>query len=208
VSELPGTDDEQTTTTGDDAEHGTAVEPGDGAHAAKHEEAHAAAQPDAATGAEVTDLPAGDATAGDGSAPDSEVAAAYATFVPVEVVSLVYDLPAPSPVIHLREDDPPFRGIDFPIGLPEAQSIALALEGERAPRPSSHDLLAAALVAAGCDLVAVRLTGVRGGTIHAELDLSGPRGREVLDCRPTDGIAVALRMPVPAPILADVTLLA
>ena len=34
-----------------------------------------------------------------------------------------------------------------------------------------------------------------------------PSGREQLDCRPSDGIILALRMPVPAPILVDVRLL-
>jgi len=34
-----------------------------------------------------------------------------------------------------------------------------------------------------------------------------PGGREVLDCRPSDGIVLALRMPVPAPILVDERLL-
>jgi bifunctional DNase/RNase len=144
---------------------------------------------------------------GSGDAENEEAGPSHPTFVPVTVASLVFDLPSPSPMLHLREEDLPLRGIVFPIGLPEAQSIALALEGERAPRPSSHDLLASVLVAAGCDVVAVRLTGVRGGTIVAELDVAGPRGREVLDCRPSDGIAVALRMAVPAPILADESLL-
>jgi bifunctional DNase/RNase len=138
---------------------------------------------------------------------DGDAATPYPTFVPVTVASLVFDLPSPSPMLHLREEELPLRGIVFPIGLPEAQSIALAIEGEHAPRPSAHDLLAAVLVAAGCDVVAVRLTGARGGTIFAELDVAGPRGREVLDCRPSDGIAVALRMAVPAPILVDESLL-
>jgi bifunctional DNase/RNase len=53
----------------------------------------------------------------------------------------------------------------------------------------------------------VRLTGARDGAIHAELDLMGPRGHEVLDCRPSDGIALAVRQSPAAPLLCDVTLL-
>ena len=158
-----------------------------------------------ATGADPVEHP--DAAATTGPAPDEPAATTYATFVPVEVVSVAFELTDASPTIHLREDEAPFRGIDFPIGLPEAQSIARALEGEPAPRPSTHDLLATVLAAAGCDLVAVRITGVREGTIVAELDLMGPRGREVVDCRPTDGIALALRVPARAPILSDAALL-
>lgn len=129
------------------------------------------------------------------------------TFVVVEVVNVTFDLPSPNPVIHLLEQEAPFRGLDFPIGLPEAQSIALALEHEHAPRPTTHDVMVSVMAVAGCEVVAVRLTGERSGTILAELDLMGPKGHEVLDCRPSDGIAVALRLPVPAPILCEAGLL-
>jgi hypothetical protein len=128
-------------------------------------------------------------------------------FSVMQVVNVVFSLPSPSPVVHLRESEPPFRGIDFPIGLPEAQSIALALDEEKGARPSTHELLSAVLVATGADVLAVRFTGEREGTIIAELDLMTPNGEQILDCRPTDGIAVALRQAVPAPILCAQTLL-
>jgi uncharacterized protein len=143
-----------------------------------------------------------DATAAIGEGPQ-----AVATFVVTEVVNVSFELPSPHPVVHLLEQESPFRGFDFPIGLPEAQSIAYALEHEQPPQPTTHDLLVAVLAAARCEVVAVRLTGERGGTVLGELDLMGPRGHEVLDCRPSDGIAVALRLPVPAPILCESTLL-
>jgi bifunctional DNase/RNase len=141
----------------------------------------------------------GGATSGGGEA--------RASFVVVEVVSVSFDLPSPSPIVHLLEEAAPYRSMYFPIGLPEAQSIALALASEQAPRPTTHDLLVSVLAAAGCEVVAVRITGERGGTLLAELDLMGPRGHEVVDCRPTDGIAIALRLPVPAPILCEADLL-
>lgn len=144
----------------------------------------------------------------DGAAPGEEPTAPPApTFVVVEISSVSFSLPSPNPVIYLREQEPPYRGIEFPIGLVEAQSIALALEKETAPRPIAHELLAAVLVASGTDVIAVRVTGARDGTLLAELDLMTPRGREVLDCRPTDGIAVAIRQSVPAPILVEASLL-
>jgi hypothetical protein len=49
--------------------------------------------------------------------------------------------------------------------------------------------------------------GREEGTLLAELDLMAPGGRERVDCRPSDGIVLALRMPVPAPILVDERLL-
>jgi uncharacterized protein len=128
---------------------------------------------------------------------------AYAVFRVVEVSSVAYVLPSPHPVVHLREVDAPYRGIEFPLGLAEAQSIAMAIDQIEAPRPSPHDLLTSVLVATGTDVVAVRIVAARGGTLHAELDLMTPRGHEVVDCRPSDGIAVALRQTVPAPILCE-----
>jgi len=57
------------------------------------------------------------------------------------------------------------------------------------------------------DVIAVRLVGREEGTLLAELDVMTPGGRERVDCRPSDGIVLALRMPVPAPILVDERLL-
>jgi bifunctional DNase/RNase len=132
---------------------------------------------------------------------------AVPVFKLMDIVNVVFSLPSPSPVVHLRESDAPFRGLGFPIGLPEAQSIALALDREKAVRPSTHELLSAVIVATGSDVAAVRFTGERDGTIIAELDLMTPNGHQVIDCRPTDGIAIALRQAVPVPILCDETLL-
>jgi uncharacterized protein len=125
----------------------------------------------------------------------------------VEVASVVFHLPSANPVLHLRELELPYRSIHFPIGLPEAQAIALALEHERSARPTTAELLSSVVSATGSDVVAVRLTGTKGGTMLAELDLMTPRGHEVLDCRPTDGIALALRQRVPAPILCESSML-
>ena len=57
------------------------------------------------------------------------------------------------------------------------------------------------------DVIAVRLVAREEGNLLAELDLMLPAGREQIDCRPSDGIVLALRMPVPAPILVDERLL-
>jgi bifunctional DNase/RNase len=140
-------------------------------------------------------------------ADDAVAAEPLGTFVVLEVVNVAFELPSPNPMLHLLERDSPFRGLDFPIGLPEAQSIAYALEREQAPRPTTHDLAISLLAVAGCEVVAVRLIGEKGGTILAELDLMAPSGHEVLDCRPSDGIAIALRLAVPAPILCEASLL-
>jgi bifunctional DNase/RNase len=128
-------------------------------------------------------------------------------FCVVQVSSVAFPMPSPSPTINLRELDEPYRGMEFPIGLAEAQSIAMALDAISPPRPGPHDLLGSVLAASGTDVVAVRITAAHAGTLLAEMDLMTPRGRVVLDCRPTDGIAVALRQVPVAPILVEDSLL-
>jgi bifunctional DNase/RNase len=125
----------------------------------------------------------------------------------MDVMDVHHDLPATYPVISLQEVEPPLRHLTFPVGLPEATSLAYALRRIDTPRPLTHALLVDVLARFHVDVVAVRLVGRTGGTYLAELDLIGAKGREVVSCRPTDGLAVALRMPVPAPILCDERLL-
>jgi uncharacterized protein len=71
----------------------------------------------------------------------------------------------------------------------------------------THELFAQVLQQARIDVIAVRLVGREEGNLLAELDLMTPGGRERVDCRPSDGIVLALRMPVPAPVLVDERLL-
>jgi bifunctional DNase/RNase len=126
-----------------------------------------------------------------------------ARFIVVDVLSVVVELPSQYPVVTLQENESPYRQLSLPIGLPEGVAMAHAFRGVPTTRPLTHELFAAALQRLRVDVVAVRLVGRTRGTYLGELDLMGQQGREVLACRPTDGIILALRMPVQAPILVD-----
>ncbi len=123
----------------------------------------------------------------------------------VEEVSL--DLPSQYPAVTLVESEPPGRMLVFPVGLPEGTAMAQALRRMEGRRPMTHELFVQVLQRARIDVIAVRLVGRQEGNLLADLDLMTPGGREVLDCRPSDGIVLALRMAVPAPILVDERLL-
>jgi uncharacterized protein len=123
----------------------------------------------------------------------------------VEEVSL--DLPSQFPAVTLVESEPPGRVLVFPVGLPEGTALAQALRRMEGRRPMTHELFAQVLQRARIDVIAVRLVGRQDGNLVADLDLMTPGGREVVDCRPSDGIVLALRMAVPAPILVDERLL-
>ena len=123
----------------------------------------------------------------------------------VEDVSL--DLPSPYPAVTLVESEPPMRALVFPVGLPEGTALAQALRRMNSRRPMTHELFMQVLQQARIDVIALRLVGRDEGNLLAELDLMTPEGRVRIDCRPSDGIVLALRMPVPAPILVDERLL-
>jgi uncharacterized protein len=123
------------------------------------------------------------------------------------VVDLTVDLPDPFAVVHLIEDEPPARRLDIPIALADATSLAYALGRGGTPKPLTHELFTDVLRRFSIEVVAVRLTGRSVGTYTAEIDLMGGTGHEVVPCRLSDGIALALRQPVAAPLLADERLL-
>ena len=125
------------------------------------------------------------------------------TFRIVTVSSVRVALPDQHPVVSLEDTEVQGRTLSFRIGMAEGAALAHVLDGTVSPRPSTHDLFAAALQRYAVDVLAVRLTGRVGSTYLAELDLLGGHGREVLTCRPSDGICLALRQRVPAPVLAD-----
>ena len=115
--------------------------------------------------------------------------------------SVTFDLPETFPTVNLTEEDEPWRPLTIPVALPEAISIAQAFGDQYAPRPNSHDLFAACLREMKADVIATRILRYENGVYFAEIDIMTPKGRIQLPCRPSDGIAMALRQAVPAPIL-------
>ena len=131
-----------------------------------------------------------------------------ATFRVMDVEDVLLDLPSQYPAVTLVESEPPMRSLVFPVGLPEGTAIAQALRRMEGRRPMTHELFMQVLQRAAHRRDRACGSWVASeGTLLAELDLMTPGGRERVDCRPSDGIVLALRMPVPAPILVDERLL-
>jgi hypothetical protein len=125
----------------------------------------------------------------------------------MDVEDVILDLPAQYPAVTLVESEPPMRSLVFPVGLTEGTALALALRRMESPRPMTHELFMQVLQRVHVDVIAVRLIGRENGNYLAELDIMAPGGRERVACRPSDGLVLALRTPVPAPILVDERLL-
>jgi hypothetical protein len=135
--------------------------------------------------------------------PDETVTPPPPAFRVMDIEGVSLDLPAQYPTVSLLESEPPLRSLVFPVGLTEGTALALALYKMESPRPMTHELFAQVLQRVHIDVIAVRLIGREQGNYLAELDLMAPNGRERISCRPSDGLVLALRMPVPAPILVD-----
>ena len=117
------------------------------------------------------------------------------------VGSVRFDLGDSSPQIHLMEEESPYRNISIAVALGEAQSLHKALVGEEGLRPSTHELMTSVIARLQADIIAVRILRHENGVFYSELDLMTARGREQLDCRTSDGVILAIRQPVAAPIL-------
>lgn len=92
------------------------------------------------------------------------------------------------------------------IGRAEAESIAAHLDGVVRERPMTHDLVRSLIVALGGALQRVQVTRVQDGTFFAEMHLLCDNVTHVVDARPSDSIAIAVRLD--APIFAAEELLA
>lgn len=121
--------------------------------------------------------------------------------VAVRVAQVGLDPATNSPVVVLRELEGE-RVLPILIGPAEASAIAMELQGVRPPRPLTHDLLKRLILGLGGELRRVVIADLREDTYFAELEVR--RGDEVIqvDARPSDSIAVALRLQAPI-FLAD-----
>ena len=124
--------------------------------------------------------------------------------VEVFVERLGLDSSTNSYVVILREKGG-HRLLPIWIGQPEAESIVMQMKNMKRERPLTHDLCKRLIVGLGGSLRRVQITRVQKNTYFAELHLV--RGDDVVhvDARPSDSIAIALRLS--APIFAPESLL-
>jgi hypothetical protein len=97
------------------------------------------------------------------------------------------------------------RHLPIFIGLWEAISINSAKIKEVLPRPFTHDLFLELLDKFSISLRFLQIDSIENGVFYAQIVLSANHHEEYIDCRPSDGIALALRGE--APIFVDETVL-
>ncbi len=119
----------------------------------------------------------------------------------MSIESVLFDLSDSSPLVHLIEEESPYRYLAIPIALAEAVALHNALDKIDGRRPGTHEVMAEVLRRLSADIVAARIMRYEGGVFYAELDLMTPRGHEVFDCRTSDALILATRQNVRAPVL-------
>jgi bifunctional DNase/RNase len=113
--------------------------------------------------------------------------------VEVKVQSLGLDRTSNTPVVILQEVDGT-RVLPIWIGPGEASAIAMELAGMKYSRPLTHDLFASVIMGLGGSLQRVMITKVIEHTYYAELIVQRDAEIISIDARPSDSIAIALRM--------------
>ena len=99
-------------------------------------------------------------------------------------------------VVVLREKGSE-RYLPIWIGAPEADAITLRLQGVQVERPLTHDLLAKVIATLGAEVQYIVVNDLRSDVFHAEIVLEYNERELRVDSRPSDAIALAVRVQVP-----------
>ncbi|MFA5629151.1 MAG: bifunctional nuclease family protein [Dehalococcoidales bacterium] len=91
------------------------------------------------------------------------------------------------------------------IGPAEAKAILIKLKGENVPRPLTHDLLQTVMATTGVTVDSILINDLKSDIFYAKIILNIDGRQEEIDSRPSDALALAVRMDTP--IFADESVL-
>ena len=127
--------------------------------------------------------------------------------VPLEVLGVSQADRTGYPVVLLRHEN---RILPILVGMPEARAIQIVLMGETPPRPLTHDLICNLLAGLNGQLQSVSIYKLQNDIFFAHLNIeqrsASGQVEQVLrvDSRPSDGIAIAVRMKCPILVAEEV----
>ncbi len=125
--------------------------------------------------------------------------------VEMKVEGLLFDPRSNMYILLLKELDGPGT-LPIWIGKPEADSIALALGKVATPRPLTHDLVKNITDGLKIKITRIVVTEIIDNTYYSLIHLNDGRKETLIDSRPSDAVAVALR--VSAPIFVEDSIMA
>lgn len=115
----------------------------------------------------------------------------------LNVVALSESASSEGNFVLVLEDQTGKQRIPLIIGSPEAQSIAMAMEKMEVPRPQTHDLFASTLTLLQASLKQVVINRLENHTFYASIFLTQEDRTMEIDSRPSDAIALAVRLGCP-----------
>ena len=116
--------------------------------------------------------------------------------IELNLVGVRVELPTNQPIVLLRERECE-RFLPIWIGAMEATAIAFALQGIVTARPMTHDLMRNVLDELGVNVERIVITELKEGTFYATIQMSQNGSRFDISSRPSDAIALAVRVNVP-----------
>ena len=116
--------------------------------------------------------------------------------IEMELTGVRVELPTNQPIVLLRERGGE-RYLPIWIGASEAAAIALSLQGVVTPRPMTHDLMKNILDDLSVHPNRIIVTELRDSTFYATIELQRGTDRYEVSSRPSDAIALAVRMEIP-----------
>jgi uncharacterized protein len=116
--------------------------------------------------------------------------------IEMELTGVRVELPTNQPIVLLRERGGE-RYLPIWIGAAEAAAIALSLQGVVTPRPMTHDLLKTILDDLTVEVQRIVVTELRDSTFYATISFQREGDGFEVSSRPSDAIALAVRMSVP-----------
>ncbi len=123
--------------------------------------------------------------------------------VRLKVHGVLADPNTDTQIVVLREDQGS-EILPIWVGSTEGQAIRLAIEGVVPPRPTSHDLLKGISEYLGIDVSQVVVTDISNNTYYASIYVKTNGSEHTIDARPSDAIALALRVSCPIYATDDV----
>jgi bifunctional DNase/RNase len=123
--------------------------------------------------------------------------------VEMNLVGVRVELPTNQPIVLLREREGE-RFLPIWIGAMEATAIAFALQGIVTARPMTHDLLKNVLEDLSVQVQRIVITELKDGTFFAVIEMQQNGQAYEVSSRPSDAIALAVRVNVPIFAAEDV----
>ena len=124
--------------------------------------------------------------------------------IQLEIKELLYSQSSSGAYVLILGDKHSMRRLPIVIGEHEAQSIALGLEGNKPSRPLTHDLFKKFAEQLGVDIIEVVITRFLDGVFYAMLVCKQGEDISMIDARPSDAIALAVRYQCPISVYETV----